>query len=273
MYVHNVENYLQKLEEELRLRCYSPRTKAVYIGTVRAFLNFSQSDFFDENMIRKFLLYKEKNGSSALTLNLYLNAIKFFYREILHLKTSINIKYAKRPQRLPVVLTREEILKVLSVIQNKKHKLIISLAYGSGLRVNEVVNLRVGDLNFDDLTVHVREGKGMKDRISVIPEGIRDELKRFVFGSSGGDFLFESERGGKLSTRTLQKVFGNALNKAGLQTSATFHSLRHSFATHLIENGVNLRFVQELLGHKNIMTTQRYTQVAYTSLRKIKSPL
>jgi site-specific recombinase XerD len=149
----------------------------------------------------------------------------------------------------------------------------LSLAYGSGLRVSEVVALKVQDLDFEELTVLLKQAKGQKDRISVMPQGLIDDLKNLVAGKEKGDFVFASERGGKLTTRTAQKVFENALWLSGIKKDATFHSLRHSFATHLLENGTDVRYVQELLGHQNIRTTQRYTQVTNPKLKNIKSPL
>ena len=185
----------------------------------------------------------------------------------------INLKFAKRSKKLPIVLSREEIRNIIDSIRNLKHKLIISLAYGAGLRISEVVNLKVKDVNLEELTIHLKNAKGKKDRITIFPEKIRSNLKSLIIGKKSDDYLFESERGGKLTERTAQKVFENALRRAGIKKDATFHSLRHSFATHLLENGVDIRYVQELLGDRNIRTTQVYTQVTNPKLKNIKSPL
>ncbi len=141
------------------------------------------------------------------------------------------------------------------------------------MRVSEVVNLKVGDIDFDSLSLHIKNSKGGKDRITVLPESIVPDLKNFISGKSGNDLLFESERVGKLSTRSVQLILKKALQKAEIVKMAKFHSLRHSFATHLLEDGVDMRYVQELLGHHDIKTTQRYTQVADCKIRGIKSPL
>ena len=172
-----------------------------------------------------------------------------------------------------MVLSRKEIKKIILKIKNKKHKLMIGFAYGAGLRISEVVSLRVGDVDLKKLTVHIKGGKGKKDRITIFSKKLVKELKKRVEDKTGEDWLFESERGGKLSIRTAQVVFSVALKQVGIKRPATFHSLRHSFATHLLENGVDIRYVQELLGHANIRTTQRYTKVTNPSLRNIKSPL
>jgi len=183
------------------------------------------------------------------------------------------LKFAKRNKKLPIVLSREEIKNIIDVIRNPKHKLIISLAYGAGLRISEVVNLKVKDINLEELTIHLKNAKGKKDRITIFPEKIKNDLQSLIAGKNMDDYLFESERSGKLTERTAQKVFENALKKSDIKKDATFHSLRHSFATHLLENGVDVRYVQELLGHQNIRTTQIYTQVTNPKLKNIKSPL
>lgn len=268
--------YLDKLEAELKLGGYSPRTMKAYKGCLAGYLNFLKTDFehFDIEKIKAFLLEKQARGASPQTVNLYLNAIKFFYRRVLGRLEHIPIKFAKRSQRLPTVLSREEILKVIDSLRNKKHRLMISVAYAAGLRVSEVIHLKVKDLDFDKLFVYVRHGKGDRDRVTLLSEQLKDALKAFTFGKNLDDYVFDSQRGGKLTSRTAQKVFANALNASfGMHKKAPFHSLRHSFATHLLENGVDIRYVQELLGHSNIRTTQIYTKVSNLTLARIKSPL
>jgi len=150
---------------------------------------------------------------------------------------------------------------------------MIALAYGTGLRVSEIINLRVRDLDLEELALRVVSGKGKKDRVTIIPERLVTTIRNMSAGKSGTDYLFESERGGKLSARTAQVAFSRAASKAGIVKAATFHSLRHSFATHLLENGIDVRYVQELLGHASISTTQLYTKVTNPKLKNIRSPL
>lgn len=219
------------------------------------------------------MLYCKDKNISAKTRNQYLNAIKFYYYNINNVTDKIDVKSAKRTKNLPVILNRSEIKALIEATNNKKHKLLLSIAYGAGLRVSEVVNLRVKDVNLDNLTLHIKNAKGDKDRITIIPNSIKDELNKIVNSKEANEYVFSSERGGKLTTRTAQKVFSNALKKTGIKKEASFHTLRHSFATHLLENGTDIRYVQELLGHANIRTTQRYTQVTNPQLRNIKSPL
>lgn len=223
--------------------------------------------------IKTFLLEKRAKGCSPQTVNLHLNAIAFFYRHILKNPENLGIKFAKRPHRLPVVLSRDEISRVIEVLANKKHRLMISLAYSAGLRVSEVVNLKVYDVEPENLCLRIRQSKGRRDRITIFSDKLRESLTGYMAGKKPEQYFFESERGGKLTSRTAQKIFKRALKKAGIAKPATFHSLRHSFATHLIEDGVNLRYVQELLGHRNIRTTQIYTQVSAPALLQVKSPL
>lgn len=270
-----MQEYLEKTKQELRLRNYSSKTIKAYLGCLRKYFDFKKFNLekIDEENIKKFLLNRQSKNYSSQTVNLYLNAIKFFYREVLKIPQKINFKFAKRSKKLPIVLSREEIRKIIESIKNPKHKLIISLTYGAGLRISEVINLKVKDANLEELTIHLKDAKGKKDRITIIPEKIKIDLQNLITGKNPNDYVFESERGGKLTERTAQKIFESALRKAGIKKDATFHSLRHSFATHLLENGVDVRYVQELLGHRNIRTTQVYTQVTNPKLKNIKSPL
>jgi site-specific recombinase XerD len=217
-------------------------------------------------------LAKKNKGMSSQTINQNLQAINFFYRDVLKKYLKIDIKFAKTPSKLPIVLSREEIKKIIDLIDNSKHKLLISLSYASGLRVSEAVNLKVKDINLTELTIHIKGAKGNKDRITVFPERLSAEIRKLTDSKESNVYIFESERGGKITERTAQKVFENAFKNAKIGKDATFHSLRHSFATHLLENGVDLRYVQELLGHQNIRTTQLYTKVTNPSIKRIKSP-
>jgi site-specific recombinase XerD len=171
------------------------------------------------------------------------------------------------------VLSKKEIIEILKQIKNPKHKLIIALSYTAGLRVSEVTNLKVMDMNLEELTIHIKDAKGKKDRLTIFSEKIKLPLQKLITLKNKNDFIFESERGGKLSERTVQMIFEKALKRSGIKKDASFHSLRHSFATHLLENGTDVRYVQELLGHQNIRTTQIYTKVTNPSLKNIKSPL
>lgn len=265
---------LQKMLRELQLRNYSIKTMRAYIDQVWAYFLFCETNWarYDRKKIEDFVLQRRSKGISPQTINLSLMALRFFYRDV---QKEYWEKFSplRKRQKLPVVLGREEIFAILDKVQNEKHKTILALAYGAGLRVSEVLKLRVKDLDFTERIVKIRNGKGGKDRISLLPEILSVDLDKLCANKSKERFVFESNRGGKLTTRTAQKVFEAALKKSGLKSDATFHSLRHSFATHLLENGTDIRFIQKLLGHSDIRTTERYAHVTKTMLQKIKSPL
>lgn len=266
---------LQKTERELKIRNYGNKTIKSYLYGLREYFTYKKQGLenLDTENVKDFLLSCQNKGISAQTRNLFLNAIKFYYRNVINVGGKIEIRSAKKNKSLPVVLSRNEIKQILEATGNLKHRLLLSLAYGAGLRVSEAINLKVKDIDLKELTLHIKQAKGKKDRITVFPGKLVSDIKNLIAGKRKNDFIFESERGGKLTTRTAQKVFQNSLKKTGIKKDATFHSLRHSFATHLLENGVDVRYVQELLGHQNIRTTQRYTQVTNPSIKKIKSPL
>lgn len=270
-----MENVLNKTERVLRLRNYSPETRKAYLLYIKEYIKFSKKAGIKDKQkaIENFLLDKHKRKQSPQTINLALNAVKFLYMEGMKDPQKIDLKFAKRSKKLPVVLSHAEIKKIIEATDNAKYRLMISLGYACGLRVSEVVNLKVADLDIDELVVHLKGAKGKKDRISVLPEKLQDTLRNVVAGKNTNDFVFDSNRGGKLTTTSLQKMFRKSLAKTKISKTATFHSLRHSFATHLLESGTDVRYVQELLGHSNIRTTQIYTQVTNPKLKNIKSPL
>lgn len=264
-----------QLRQEMKLRKFSQRTIESYLYYITAVLKYASKSprGVDTQDIRNYLENMADSGRSASTLNVAYNALRFYFERILHRKFFLSIPRAKTAKKLPVVLSRAEIHAMLDVTKNPKHRLMIGLAYAAGLRVSEVTNLKVKDVNSDELVLHVKGAKGAKDRISVIPQSLIGDIQEVLNGRHLDDLVFASDwGGGKLTERTAQIVFGRALEKAGIRKQATFHSLRHSFATHLLENGVDVRYVQELLGHASIMTTQIYTKVTNPMLKNIKSP-
>lgn len=255
---------IEQLQRYMRVTGYSPRTIEAYTRCIKEIGNSDLLMFLDK---------LAKDGQSSYTLNQYHAAYKLYKTKILRENYISNFPYVKRHKRLPIVLSKDEIEKIIDVIENSKHKLLISLAYGAGLRVSEAINVKVADLDLTGLRMIVREGKGNKDRITLLSEKIISTLSEMIVGKEKGDYVFESVRGGKLTSRTAQVIFERALRRAKINKNATFHSLRHSFATHLLENGIDVRYIQELLGHANISTTQIYTKVSKTKLANIRSPL
>lgn len=268
-------NLIEIITQELKLRNYSPKTIKAYTFVARDLYAYFKKPLgnLSEQEVKKYLLNKQDKKLASQTIALCANAINFIFCEIYKRKNFEKIRHPKKSQKLPIVLSREEIRQIINCIDNLKHKMMVALAYGAGLRVSEVVRLKVADVNLDELTLIVRQGKGKKDRLTVLSKNIIEELKIIMAGRENDDYVFESSRGGKLTEMSAQKVFYSALKKAGIKKPASFHSLRHSFATHLLENGVDVRYVQELLGHANIRTTQIYTKVTNPSLKNIKSPL
>ncbi len=268
-----MNDFVGQLKTELLLRNYSPKTILAYCRCIREFVGFLQEKLPDDgHLVREFLIKMKERPIASQTFNLYVNSIRFFYKNILKKHLVVEVKNARRVHRLPVVLSKEEIELLLNVTTNRKHRLLLALAYGAGLRVSEVIKLRVCDVDIAQSTLFVHEGKGRKDRVTLLPQKLKNDVVQYMAGKNPLDFVIMSERGGRLTDRSAQHVFSNALEKSKITKNATFHSLRHSFATHLIENGVNLRYVQELLGHSSILTTQRYTHVTQHSILQIRSP-
>lgn len=274
MGVQTITTALTLMQQKMKLKNFSINTQKAYLSSVRAyFMHYPFKNDIDENCLMEYLLKKREEGVSGSTTNIILQAIKFFSANVLDQNTKMKLPFSRKSKHLPIVLNRNEIELILESITNIKHKTLLAVAYSSGLRVSEVVNLKVEDIDFVSNTLHIKQSKGQKDRISVLSDKLFNGLKSLCILKTGSSLVFDSQRGGKLTKRTAQKIFQNALKKSGVSKPATFHSLRHSFATHLLENGTDIRYVQALLGHNNIRTTQLYTQVTNPALRNIKSPL
>lgn len=266
---------MQKLKQEMKLRKFSLRTiesYLYYITTALKCANKNPRDIHSDDL-RSYLEKMTDENKSASTLNVAYNALKFYFEKILHRRFFMNIPRAKMPKKIPEVFTKEEVRNILGTIQNVKHKLILGLMYSSGLRVSEVTNVKIKDFDFQNKLLFVRNAKGTKDRTTILSEKALGVLQKYTKLKNANDYVFTSERGEKLTERTVQKVFFEALKKSGIKKCASCHSLRHSFATHLLESGTDIRYIQELLGHSKLETTQIYTKVANNNLQKIKSPL
>lgn len=264
---------LEKLETELKLRAFSPRTVQSYLYYNKRFLEFikKEPDQVTEDDIKKYVADLLSRNISPKSIILIKAALKFYYDGILN-KNIVNLKSPKVSQKLPVVLTREEVKRLIDSVENKKHKLILKLLYSSGLRLSEIVNLKVGDIELNEKIGWVRSGKGKKDRIFIISDKIVDELKGQMNRKNETQFLFEGWDG-PMSPRNIQKIVSCATKKAEINKPVHVHTLRHSFATHLLESGEDIRKIQELLGHTNLSTTQLYTHLSTEDLKKVKNPL
>jgi integrase/recombinase XerD len=264
---------LEDLQTELKLRGFSAQTVKAYLFWNNKFLEFNRKNPQDinEEDVKKFIAEKISANFAPKSLVLIKAALKFYYDGILK-KNIVNLETPKVLRKLPVVLTKEEVKKLIDSTENKKHKTMIKLLYSSGLRLSELINLKVGDLEFNENIGWVRGGKGGKDRLFILSTNLIEDLKKFTNGKSSDSFLFEG-RNGKLSARAVQKLISKSSKRAGIQKSVHVHTLRHSFATHLLESGEDIRKIQELLGHSSLSTTQIYTHISTAELKKVKNPL
>jgi site-specific recombinase XerD len=268
---------LENLRRELLSRKYSYKTVKGYLYYNRNFLNFTGKNTSDisDNDIKDYLVYlAEEKQSATATLNQAINALKFYYGIILRKKFVYEIVRPRKDKKLPVVLSKEEIAKILSSVDNIKHRAILMLVYSAGLRVGEVVRLKPEDIDSKRMLIHIKGAKGRKDRYTLLSETALDVLRQYWKKYKPGNWLFGGAKDGRyLSIRSVQKIFEQACERAGIRKEITIHGLRHSFATHLLEGGTDLRYIQELLGHKDSKTTEIYTHVSTKSLGKIRSPL
>lgn len=266
-----VMDALGKLHTELKLRGFSPLTVRNYSFFVDKFLKQSNKAVEELNQedVRNYLagMFDDKSKN---TIMLAAAALKFFFTEILKKEVG-EIKMPKKDKKLPEVLTRDEVSKLLKSAETRKSRLIISLLYSSGLRVSELVNLKPQDLNFTENIGWVRGGKGSKDRMFTVSPGLANELKEYMKKRDGAKYLFSQED--PLTTRNVQKIVKHLRHRADIQKKITPHTLRHSFATHLLESGTDIRMIQALLGHSSLNTTQLYTHISSDQIKKIQNPL
>jgi site-specific recombinase XerD len=271
------QSQFEDLRKELVSRKYSYTTVKGYLYYNRDFLNYAGKNLSDINDsdIKDYLLYLvEKRNAATSTLNQAINALKFYYGTMLKKKFMYEVKRPRKDKKLPVVLSKEEVAKILSSVDNIKHKAILMLVYSAGLRVGEVVRLRPEDIDSKRMLIHIKASKGRKDRYTLLSETTLETLRRYWREYKPEKWLFEGARAGRyISTRTVEKILEHACEKANIRKDVSVHTLRHSFATHLLESGTDLRYIQELLGHTSSKTTEIYTHVSTKSLGKIQSPL
>jgi len=269
------EEFLEKLNVELTISKNSKYTLRNYINSNSELLEFCKKEPSDvtEDDVKMFMA-KKLSESSSSSIIVFLSALRFAYSNILKKDVTLGIKRPKREKRIPAVLTKEEIKRLFAALPNKKSKLMISLIYACGFRVSELLNLKLNDLNFDEMICQVRQAKGKKDRIVNLPQFLLKTLKKqaIIQQESNQDYLFTGPNG-RLTERNIQKIVRASSKKAGIEKEVHPHTLRHSFATHLLENGIDIRKIQELLGHADLSTTQIYTHISTEELKKIPSPI
>ncbi len=266
-----MEEILNKLKAELKMRGFSPLTVRNYSFFVEKFLkktNKKPEELSEDDA--KIYLADLFDSKSKNTIMLASASLKFFFIEILGKEFS-KVKIPKKDKKLPEVLTKEEVRKLIDSADNIKSRLIISLLYSSGLRVSELVNLKIEDLNLQDKTGWVRKGKGNKDRLFTISGNLADELIEYLQAHDKNKYILSKEK--PLTTRNIQKIIKGTRIRSSINKKITPHTLRHSFATHLLEQGTDIRLIQVLLGHSSLNTTQLYTHISSNELKKIKNPL
>jgi len=267
---------LQRFDEEMRLRGYAVRTRRVYLGHARRFLRDTGNAPDLPTDLRAHVLKRLESGRVSRSYHSQLiSALRLFCSIVLGRPIEeLPLERPRREHRLPTVLSREEMQRFLAAVHNPKHLAILSIAYSAGLRVSEVVRLHPEDIDRDRALIQIRGAKGRKDRYTLLSATALALVDAYLEGASPGRWLFPSTRPGRhISARSVQKVTAAARRRARIPKPVTPHVLRHSFATHLLENGTDLRLIQELLGHASVRTTEIYTHVSRRQLRRIRSPL
>jgi len=265
----NKDFWKNKLEDELKLRGFSSKTIKAYSFNVEKYLKSCKQP-------KQYLLDLINKGYATETVRQACFAIKFFLK--INKKDDKNIEKLikdipnlKREKRLPVILSKKEIWDMIFSTKNLNHRLIIKLGYSTGLRLSEIINLKWPDIDFQRNVIHIKKAKGKKDRIVMLSPKIKKDLRNLTTDKEG--FIFKTMRGRKYSGRTIQLIIKNSAKKADIKKKVTPHTLRHSFATHLLEQGIDIRYIRDLLGHSRIETTMIYTSVSKRNIDKIKSPI
>ena len=248
--------------------------KSYFLQFIKYFLDRNPESIMPHEINAYILDLIESRHISASQQNQIINAIKFYYEKVLERKSEFyQLSRPRKESILPNVLTLEEVQKIFRLTRNQKHKCILMTIYSGGLRRSELINLKVTDIDSKRMLIKISAAKGNKDRFTLLSEKLIIELRKYYKIYRPNNFLFEGQTGNQYSATSIEKIFRAAVNRAGIRKHVTPHSLRHSFATHLLEQGTNLRYIQELLGHASTKTTEIYTRVASNALMKIKNPL
>ncbi|AJF60557.1 MAG: tyrosine-type recombinase/integrase [Candidatus Diapherotrites archaeon] len=268
---------VEKLKQELLIAGYSAKTIKMYAFYAQSFLDFANKpagEITREDIVGYLVKMKQGRNVSNATLSLIHSSLKFLFNNYLHKKIVDDIKVAKKAKKLPVILSKDEVKSLIRAVRPGRNRLIVEFLYSSGCRVSEAVKLKTEHINLKEGTGRVAGGKGNKDRMIILSkEWIKDINKYLKKKRVQSQFVFSKKNGKPLSTDTVQRIIRAATQKAGIGKQVTPHSLRHAYATHLLEAGENIRKIQELLGHSSLSTTQIYTKVSTEELKKVVSPL
>lgn len=269
---------MESMVDKLQTRRYSESTVTAYRYMFREFLKHLYPKPLHKvtlEDIQKYhhLLVVQRNVSRSYQ-NQSINAVKFYMEQVVGLdRTKFELERPRKVQLLPQVLAMEEVKEILDCTENLKHKAMLTTIYSAGLRIGELTNLRIRDIDSHGMRIWIREGKGVKDRLTVLSPILLELLRDYYVRYRPANFLFEGPHGAQYSPTSIRKVLQRAVVKAGIRKKVVPHTLRHSFATHLLENGTNLRYIQTLLGHTSARTTEIYTHVSTKKLEEVMSPL
>ena len=280
---HSISPLRQRMIEDMTLRKLSPKTQTAYIRAVKKLTQFlgDSPDTASAEDLRRFQLHLVECGVSSITLNATITGLRFFFEVTLDRRDALTkMSHVHEPRRLPLVLSIEEVTRLIEAAGSLKYKAALSIAYGAGLRASEVVHLKVSDIDSERMVMRVEQGKGKKDRYAMLSPALLKLLRAWYRHAQSqrkmlpGGWLFPGQNPvNPLTTRQLNRAFHIALQAAGIDKRVCLHSLRHAFATHLLEQKEDIRVIQVLLGHKKLDTTARYAHVATKILREVKGPL
>ncbi|MGI8952938.1 MAG: tyrosine-type recombinase/integrase [Chitinophagaceae bacterium] len=269
---------LSAFKKMLVLKAYSIHTIRNYCNEFHHLLRLlgkkNVSDLAKPQIMSYLLWLIEHERYSETHIHITINAIKFYYEKILNRGVEFyDLPRPKKPFKLPAILAEEEIVLMIKKIENIKHRVMMMAAYSAGLRVSEIINLKIMDIDSKRMMMHIKAAKGKKDRMVPLSKKLLETLREYYKVYRPKNYLFEGQYGGAYSTRSAQLILQHAKTKAGIRKNGSIHSLRHSYATHLLESGTDIRIIQKLLGHNSIKTTMRYTHVSKKDIGKIESPL
>ncbi|EQA46586.1 site-specific recombinase, phage integrase family [Leptospira broomii serovar Hurstbridge str. 5399] len=268
---------LLPLKTELLRRNYSRKTEKAYFLYNRAFLKASGKHPYyveDSDLIGYLDNIHYRRRLSSVTVRSILQALKFYYNSVLGRQFLLSYSIPKRERKIPEALTKDEVFKILNIPLNAKHRLLLSLCYGAGLRVSELVSIRGIDIDWKKNQIRIRQGKGKKDRFTILPKFCKEELRKSVNRSGENSWVFQGQSGNShLHVRTAERVFESSRDKALIKKDVSIHDLRHAFAIHLLESGTSIKIIQKLLGHISVRTTEIYARITDPTLLMVQSPL
>ena len=267
---------LHKFRKWLSQKRLSQNTVTTYVEVSKTYLRyalFKKATIFDSKTVEAFSYdYIFTPNRSVSYQNQFISGVKKYFEFHGYLYNEIHIERPRKEKKLPLVLSTQEVKALIDVVMNLKHKALLSLLYSAGLRIGEALNLEIRDIDSKRMLIHVRQAKGKKDRYTLLSPAFVELLRIYYLSYKPQKYLFEGQKGGKYSATSAQKVIKNALTRTSIQKQVTLHTLRHSFATHLLEKGTDIRYIQELLGHSSPNTTMLYTHVTTASFKKIQNP-